>query len=144
MTRVAAPAATRESIVYAYASCAGCALRQCCSTAQARRIKRCPQDRAREALRQVVQQTGAQRVFRQRKAMVEPVFARLRGQQRLNRFRRRGLAAVTREFALRVPACNLARAVALLQAVYVLLLAWSWPIKRILKRPIHVWQNNVR
>jgi len=110
-TRVAASAATRESVVYACASCAGCALRQCCSTAQARRIKRYGETGRARRWGQVMQQPGAQRVFRQRKAMVEPVFARLRGQQRLNRFRRRGLAAVTRGFALRVPACNLARAV---------------------------------
>jgi len=50
--------------------------------------------------------------------MVEPVFARLRGQQHLNRFRRRGLTAVTREFALHALAYNLGRVVALL-AIYV-------------------------
>ena len=37
---------------------------------------------------------GAQTVFRQRKAMVEPVFSALRQQQGLSRFRRRGLAGV--------------------------------------------------
>jgi len=78
-----------------------------------------------------MQQPGAQRVFKQRKAMIEPVFARLRGQQRLNRFSRRGLAAVRREFALHALACNLGRAVALLQAMYVLLLAWSLWIRRV-------------
>jgi len=62
--------------------------------------------------------------------MVEPVFARLRGQQRLNRFSRRGLAAVRREFALHALAYNLGRAVALLQAIYGLLLAWSVLIRR--------------
>ncbi len=54
----------------------------------------------RDALRQIMEHPKAQRVFRQRKAMVEPVFAHLRCQQKLERFRRRGLAAVRREFAL--------------------------------------------
>jgi len=81
-------------------------------------IKRYPEDQARDALRQVMRQPKAQRVFSQCKAMVEPVFARLRGQQKLDRFRRRGLAALTREFALHVLAYNLGRAVALWQAIY--------------------------
>jgi len=79
----------------------------------------------------VMQQLGAQCVFKQRKAMVEPVFARLRGQQRLNRFSCRGLAAVRREFALHAMAYSLACAVALLQAIYALLLAWSLLIRRV-------------
>jgi len=76
-----------------------------------------------------MQQPCAQCVFKQRKAMVEPVFARLHGQQRLSRFSRRGLAAVRREFALRALAYNFGSAVALVQAIYVLLLAWSLLIR---------------
>jgi len=72
-------------------------------------------------MRQVMQQPKAQCMFRQRKAIVEPVFARLRGQQQLARFRRCGLAAVTREFALHALAYNLGRAVALCQAIYAFL-----------------------
>jgi len=131
MAHTAASAATRENVVYSCPSCSGCALRQHCTTALARCIKRYPQDTQREALRQVMQQPGAQCVFKQRKAMVEPMFARLRGQQRLNRFSHRGLAAVRREFALHALAYNLGRAVALLQAMYVLLLAWSLLIRRV-------------
>ena len=41
----------------------------------------------------------------------------LRHQQKLDRFRRRGLAAVRCEFALHAMAYNLARAVALLRAI---------------------------
>jgi len=111
--RIAAPTARRAYSVYAPASCDGCALRQRCTAAQVRKIKRYPEDCARDALRQVMQQPAAQQVFRQRKAMVEPIFARLRGRQNLNRFRRRGLTAVTREFALHALAYNLARAVTL-------------------------------
>jgi len=39
MSRIAASAATREYVLYACASCAGCTLRQQCTTAQARSIK---------------------------------------------------------------------------------------------------------
>jgi hypothetical protein len=47
----------------------------------------------------------------------------LRCQQALNRFRRRGLQAVKREFALHVLAHNLSRAVALSRALFTLLYA---------------------
>lgn len=63
-------------------------------------------------------QTEAQRTFSQRKAMVEPVFATLRYQQKLDRFRRRGLCAVKCEFALHAMAYNLARAVRLLRGLF--------------------------
>jgi len=111
ISSVAQTALTQEHNVYACGSCQDCALREHCTTAQARRIKQYRHDHVRDALRQVMQQPGAQRAFAQRKAMVEPVFARLRGRQKLNRFRRRGLAAVTCEFALHALAYNLARAV---------------------------------
>ena len=39
----------------------------------------------------------ARREYQRRKVVVEPVFARLRGLQRLDRFRPRGLAAVRAE-----------------------------------------------
>ena len=52
------------------------------------------------------------RRYRQRQAMVEPVFSVLKHRQGLTRFRRRGLAAVRREFALHVMAYNLGRALA--------------------------------
>jgi len=57
------------------------------------------------------------------------VFARLREQRCLNRFHRRGLAAVIREFALHALACSLGRAVTLLQGICVSLLTWSLLIK---------------
>jgi len=47
----------------------------------------------------------------------------LRSQQGLNRFRRSGLRAVKREFALHVLAHNQSRAVALLAALFALLYA---------------------
>jgi len=115
---------TREHGVYGAASCGGCHLRaNCTKAAQGRRIKRYPEDEQRDALRLVMQHRQARRIFSQRKAIVEPVFSRLRCQQGLNRFRRSGLKAVKREFALHVLAYNLSRAVALLRALFFLLYA---------------------
>lgn len=109
---------TRAVSVYATSSCADCPLRaNCTKAAQGRRIKRYPEDEQREALRFVMGHRQARRIFSQRKAIVEPVFSSLRGQQGLDRFRRRGLSAVRREFALHVMAHNLSRAVALLRAM---------------------------
>lgn len=115
---------TREHRVYGATSCEGCHLRaNCTKAAQGRRIKRYPEDEQREALRLVMQHPQARRIFSQRKAIVEPVFSSLRCQQGLNRFRRRGLQAVKREFALHVLAHNLSRAVALSRALFTLLYA---------------------
>ncbi|WP_415767937.1 transposase [Paraburkholderia sp. J69-1] len=74
-------------------------------------------DEQREALRVVTPHPQARRIVSQRKAIVEPVFGGLRGRQGLNRFRRRGLAALRREFALHIMAHNLSRAVALQRAL---------------------------
>jgi hypothetical protein len=110
---------TRAQSVYAASGCTDCKRRANCTRAvEGRRIKRYPEDEQREALRLVMQQPQARRIFSQRKAIVEPVFSSLRRQQGLDRFRRRGLQGVTREFALHVMAYNLSRAVALLRALF--------------------------
>jgi hypothetical protein len=115
---------TRAHRVYGATTCGDCHLRaNCTKAAQGRRIKRYPEDEQREALRLVMQHPQARRIFSQRKAIVEPVFSSLRSQQGLNRFRRRGLQAVKREFALHVLAHNLSRAVALSRALFTLLYA---------------------
>lgn len=107
-------ARSREHWVYACDTCAACPQRTACTrSARGRRIKRYPEDEARLALQAVMTHPNAQAAFRQRKAMVEPVFSALRQQQGLSRFRRRGLAGVKREFALHALAYNLTRAVAL-------------------------------
>ncbi len=116
---------TRAFNMYGTPECAHCPNRPQCTEMKQRRIKRHPEDEAREALRQVMQQPQVRKVFAQRKVMVEPVFSHLRGQQGLTRFRRRGLAAVTREFALHAIAYNLTRAVALLRAIFGLILLAS-------------------
>lgn len=98
--------------MYRTPACKSCLLRdQCTKANEGRRIRRLDGDDAKEALREVMRHPQAQRVFRKRQAMVEPVFGALRWQQGLNRFRRRGLAGVKREFALHVLAYNLKRAV---------------------------------
>jgi transposase len=124
LARSGATPRTREHRVYGATACGDCHLRaNCTKSAQGRRIKRYPEDEQREALRLVMQHRQARRIFSQRKAIVEPVFSSLRCQQGLNRFRRSGLQAVKREFALHVLAYNLSRAVALLRALFTLLYA---------------------
>lgn len=117
--------------MYGANTCGDCPLRaNCTKAAHGRRIKRYPEDEQREALRVVMQHPQARRIFSQRKAMVEPVFSSLRGQQGLNRFRRRGLAAVRREFALHVMAHNLSRAVALQMALLAVLWATLFVLRK--------------
>lgn len=125
---------TRELAIYGAATCDGCHLRSnCTKAANGRRIKRYPEDEQREALRLVMQHRQARKIFSQRKAIVEPVFSSLRCQQGLNRFRRNGLQAVKREFALHVLAHNLSRAVALLRALFLLIYALSWRINQAIR-----------
>lgn len=102
---------------YGGAPCGDCASREQCTKRDERLIDRYEVDTARDALRQVMQQPQVGTVFGKRKAMVEPVFSHLRGQQGLSRFRRSGLKAAKREFALHAMAYNLSRAVALLRAI---------------------------
>lgn len=111
---------------YGTTACGECAIRADCTTQKRRHILRNANDEKRDALRQVMRQPQVRRVFAQRKAMVEPVFSHLRGKQGLNRFRRKGLAAVAGEFALHALAHNLARAVALLGADFGLISAFMY------------------
>lgn len=98
---------------YATAACAGCPLRdKCTGSAKGRRIKRYAIDDQKDALRAKMAQTEVRQRFAKRQAMVEPVFSVMRCRQGLQRFRRRGLAAVRVEFALHAMAYNLSRALA--------------------------------
>lgn len=109
------PRRNKTYTMYRTSACQSCALRDQCTKAKGgRRIRRLEGDEAKEALREVMQHPQAQKVFRQRQAMVEPVFSVLKLRQGLTRFRRRGLAGVKREFALHVLAYNLSRAIAAL------------------------------
>lgn len=130
----AATEKTREFRLYGTTACGDCASRANCTKTKQRRIKRHPEDLERDALRQVMEQSQVRGVFCQRKAMVEPVFSHLRGKQGLNRFRRSGLRAVKREFALHVLAYNLSRAIALLRAIFAALLNQCQRVSRHLGR----------
>ena len=102
-----------QYIRYATPACATCPSRAQCTRGQGgRQIKRYRGDAAKEALRAAMTDPERRRRYRQRQAMVEPVFSVLKQRQGLARFRRRGLAAVRREFALHVMAYNLGRAIA--------------------------------
>ena len=103
--------------LYGTTACENCASRADCTKTKARHIRRHPEETLRDALRQVMEHPQARVLFSSRKAMVEPVFSHLREQQGLNRFRRKGLRQVKREFALHFLAHNLSRAVALLRAI---------------------------
>lgn len=105
--------------LYGTTACEHCARRADCTKTKARHIRRHPEETLRDALRQVMEHPQARVIFSSRKAMVEPVFSHLREQQGLNRFRRKGLQQVKREFALHILAHNLSRAVALLRAISV-------------------------
>ncbi len=121
-------------VVYGTPACAGCAQRERCTRSQSgRQIKRYICDAAKDALRAKMTQSEVRQCYRQRKAMVEPVFSQLRGRQGLNRFRRKGLTAVCLEFALHAMAYNLSRAMALAMA----------PIS-LIKRTWRRWFEDIR
>ena len=100
--------------VYATQACVNCSQRhQCTTRAKGRQIKRYPGDERKEAMRVRFEQPATRERYQKRAAWVEPVFSQLKERQGLNRFRRKGLAAVRLEFAIHVLAYNLGRAVAL-------------------------------
>lgn len=97
-------------------TCKNCPLRkQCLTGTQARRdIQRFPTDEFREALQITNALSRAASLMKRRKAIVEPVFSDLRGVQKLNRFRRYGLAGARVEYALHAAAYNVRRMITLL------------------------------
>lgn len=101
-------------VVYRTKACRKCAWRKECTSGQrGREIKRYEDEELKEAMRAVMRQPGAQRLYRQRQAIVEPVFAELQQLQGLRRFRRFGLRAVALEFSLHLMAHNLRRLIVL-------------------------------
>jgi len=105
----------RRYVRYKCHACAGCPkLEECCSKSQARTVKRYDGDALKEAMREVMQQKGAQQSYRRRQAWVEPVFAELRYRQGFHRFRRLGRQGAALEFALHCLAYNVKRAIRLL------------------------------
>ena len=97
----------REYREYEGQGCSECPLRAQCTKGKGRRhIKIYDGDELKQAMAKVMEQPSAQLAYRQRAAIVEPVFARLRAAG-LNRFRRRGLRGVRLEFALACVAHNI-------------------------------------
>jgi len=93
---------------YRGARCSDCELRvRCTASPLGRTLRRYAGEEIKEAMEEVLRQPRARREYQRRRTLVEPVFARLRGLQRLDRFRRRGLSAVRAEFALHCIAYNL-------------------------------------
>jgi hypothetical protein len=91
---------------YEGSRCRECPLRVQCTTGNSRHIKVYEGDELKRAMAQVLAQPAAKHAYRQRAAIVEPVFARLRTAG-LSRFRRRGLRGARLEFALACVAHNL-------------------------------------
>lgn len=117
---------------YATTACRDCLLKERCTTGKyGRQIKRYVGDELKEAMHQVMDQPAVRERFRQRKAMVEPVFSQMRMKQGLNRFRRRGVAAVRVEFALHAMAYNISRVVA-----YILLFFYMCYLNKYIKHRV--------
>ena len=81
--------------------CSECPSRSRCTKSQkGRTVKRYESDPFKEGMLEVFKQKKARKKYRQRKAIVEPVFAELKERQGLTRFRTRGLKKVKTEFSL--------------------------------------------
>lgn len=103
---------------YGTKQCLECPLKTQCSSGKYRTIQRSANQHLKDLLReQVMAHPQAKRRFKQRKAMVEPVFSQLRHQQGLRRFKRKGLAGVKLEFSLHAMAYNLGRVIAAQAAI---------------------------
>lgn len=87
-------------------SCAECPIRPLCTTAASRDLKVFAGDEMKDAMAEVMRHPVARKAYRQRAAMVEPVFARLRNSG-FNRFRRRGALNARLELSLNCVAHNL-------------------------------------
>ena len=103
---------------YGKAPCQRCEKRdQCTSSAKGRLVKRYAEEELKEKLRDRMQDPLMWQEYQKRSYMVEPVFGRIKEQQRLRRFRRKGLRTVQVEFALHAVVHNLARLLALVPAL---------------------------
>lgn len=102
---------------YRCQQCGVCSYRsQCTTDSRGRSIKRYREDELLEAECEVMSHPKARSRYRQRKAMVEPVFAEQRYIQGLHRFRRRGLDGVKLEYSLHSAAHNVRRYLVLVEA----------------------------
>ena len=97
---------------YKTRACFRCPLRDQCTSKKQRIIERTRATELRAQLRQRMSDPDNQQRYRQRKAMVEPVFSVLRLRQGLRRFRRRHARGARVELMLHLMAYNLSRAAA--------------------------------
>lgn len=98
-------------IRYQKSNCNGCELRELCTTSKyGRTIYRYEIDEYKEAMELVLRNEKARLKYNTRKQMVEPVYASIKNNQLLTRFRRRGQKNVEGEFALHCIAHNLKKA----------------------------------
>lgn len=104
-----------KRVRYTSTACRRCPLKSQCTKGKQRLIERTRAAELKEGLQRVMDQPKAALRYRQRKAMVEPVFAALRDRQGLRRFRRKGKHNVQVEFSLHIMAYNLSRIVARLR-----------------------------
>lgn len=91
---------------YEGSTCGQCPVRAQCTTGKRRHLKVYEGDELKRAMAHVLAQPAAKKAYRQRAAIVEPVFSRLRAAG-LSRFRRRGLRGARLEFALACVGHNL-------------------------------------
>jgi transposase len=96
----------REYREYRKRRCAQCPLRTQCTDGKSRVLKLYEGEELKLAMNEVMRHPAAKKVFRQRSAIVEPVFARMRNSG-FNRFRRRGRANARLELSLNCVAHNL-------------------------------------
>ena len=119
---------------YKTKACFSCPLHDQCTSKKQRIIERTRATRMREQLAQRMSDPDKAERYRQRKAMVEPVFSVLRLKQRLTRFRRCHARGARLELLLHLMAYNLSRVVAAELLRVFLHLFWPptrvvWPIK---------------
>lgn len=96
----------RDYREYQARNCAQCPLRAQCTDAKTRAIKLYEGEELKVAMNAVMRQPAAEKAFRQRSAIVEPVFARMRNGG-FNRFRRKGRGNARLELSLNCVVHNL-------------------------------------
>lgn len=118
--------AGREYREYEGVGCGACPLRAQCTKGKRRHLKRYEGDELKEAMAMVMAHPAAKRAYRQRSAIVEPTFARLRAHG-LSRFTRRGTRGSRLEFALACVAHNLRLLLWSSRGVFVVIAATRHP-----------------
>jgi len=101
--------------VFVHLKCNGCPFQARCTKNKRKRVTRYSSDALKEEQRKRMEREESKKSYKQRQAMVEPVFSAIKGIQNLTKFRRAGLGKVTVEWALHCAAYNLNRYITLLR-----------------------------